>query len=487
MSSELVIPGNIVANCSEWSEGNGVISQGGDIIAVITGYVNFDTESATVSVSPAGESVRLLEKGDMVIAEVFRLRESMVEANIIEVEGKDFRSLLPDQLRGQMHVTKIVDRYMHQAKDAMRSRDIIRAMVTDTKPVTRIEIRGKKGCGVLHAICPDCGEILSTVDDTEDWNVRCENCGHEAFRVLADAYGMGYGQGQGLSELNRGGKRWGKAAEGHFAKGAAARSSLIAADYRNDGSKPVMMQFSDEGGRGGGRGGGGGGGRSRPQGRKLFVGGIARGIETPQLQALFAKHGQVVDAIVMVDRETGNNRGFGFVTFAEDKDADKAIAALNKSELGGRRITVNDADSGSRGDRGKGDGGGRGGGRREAPPGSARMYVGGLPWETTNEGLKTLFSNHGEVVDVHVVTDRGTGKSKGFGFVTMPEADAKTAIVELNGFKFNSRILKVQMAKPAGGGGGGGDGGRGSGGRDSDDGQRSSREKQARREEGMKE
>jgi len=495
MSSELVIPGNKVADCSEWSEGEGVISQGGDIIAVITGFVEFDSESSTVSVSPAGESVRLLEKGDIVIAEVFRLKESMVEANIIEVEGKDFRNLLPDQLRGQMHVTKIVDRYMHQAKDAMRSRDIIRAMVTETKPVTRIEIRGKEGCGVLHAICPDCGEALSAVDDGEDWNVRCENCGHEAFRVLADAYGMGYGEGQGLSELNRGGKRWGKAAEGHFAKGAAARSSLISADYRNDGSKPVMMKFSDEGGRGraGAGGGGGGGGRGRPQGRKLFVGGIARGIETPQLQALFAKHGEVVDAIVMVDRETGNNRGFGFVTFAEDKDADKAITALNKSELGGRRITVNDADSGSRGDRGKGDRGGGGGkregdrgGRREAPPGSARMYVGGLPWETTDEGLKTLFGNHGEVIDVHVVTDRGTGKSKGFGFVTMPEADAKTAIVELNGFKFNSRILKVQMAKPAGGsGGGGGHSGRGAEGRGGDGGQRTSREQQARSEEGL--
>ena len=98
MSSEIVIPGNIVASCSEWSEGKGVISQGGDIIAVITGYVNFDSESETVSVSPVGESVRLLEKGDMVIAEVFRLKESMVEANIIEVEGKEFRNLLPSHI-----------------------------------------------------------------------------------------------------------------------------------------------------------------------------------------------------------------------------------------------------------------------------------------------------------------------------------------------------------------------------------------------------
>jgi len=472
MSNELVIPGSIVASCSEWKEGEGVIVQGGEIVSVLTGYVTFDEEDKRVSVSCAPEGVRLLEEGDTVIAEVFRLKESMVEANIIQVEGKEHRDLLPNQLRGQMHITKIVDRYMHQARDAMRSRDIIRAKVTSTEPVTRLEIRGHEGCGVLHSICPNCGENLAAIDDAEDWNVRCGDCGHEGFRVLADAYGQGYSQGKGLSELNRGGKRWGKAAETHFAKGPAARSSLIAADYRNDGNEPVMMKFGDDGGRGGARG---GGGRPRPQGRKLFVGGIARGVETPQLQDLFAQHGEVVDAIVMVDRETGNNRGFGFVTFAKDEDADKAIAALNKSELAGRKITVNDADSGAK-KRGGKDGGARGG-RKETPDGSARMYVGGLPWETSNEGLKVLFANHGTVHDVHVITDKGTGKSKGFGFVTMPEAEAKTAIVELNGFKFNGRTLKVQLANS----------GRRENSKDRNDGnQRSSREQQARREEGMK-
>ena len=466
MSSEMVIPGNIVANCSEWTAGEGVITQGSDIIAVVTGNLNFDQQTGIVSVSTMGEGVRMLEVGDTVIAEVVRLRESMIEAKIVEIEGKEFRDLTPEQLRGQMHVTKIVDRYMHEARDSMRTRDIIRAVVTEIKPVIRIEIRGNDGCGVLHAICPNCGDGLHPIEDAEDWNVRCGTCGHEAFRVLADSYGTGYGQSQELSQLNRPGKRWGKAAENHFAKGPAARSSVIAADYRNDGSKVELMQFGDGGSRGGRSGG------NRPKGRKLFVGGIARGIETHQLQALFAKHGEVVDAIVMVDKETGNNRGFGFVTFAKDDDAEKAIAALNKSDFEGRKISVNDADSGK-----KGGGGREKGGRKEIPEGSARMYVGGLPWETTNEGLKTLFSNHGTVHDVHVVTDKGTGKSKGFGFVTMPEAEAKTAIVELNGFKFNGRKLKVRVANS-------GDRGKSRGG--SGGNQRSSRENQARREEGMK-
>ena len=461
MNEEMVIPGSIVANCSEWIGGEGVITQGSDIISVITGYVEFDADNGIVNVNSAGEGIRTLESGDVVIAEVVRLRESMVEANIVEIQGKSFRNLLPNQLRGQMHVTKLVDRYMHEAKDAMRTRDIIRAVVTETEPVIRLEIRGHEGCGVLHAICPDCGDVLNPIDDSEDWNVRCDNCGHESFRVLADSYGDGYGMGEELSELNRAGKRWGKTAESRFSKGPAARSTVIAADYRNDGSDISLMQFGDTGR-------GGGGGRNKPRGRKLFVGGIARGVETPQLKELFEAHGEVVDAIVMVDKETGNSRGFGFVTFANDEDAEKAISALNKTDLNGRKISVNDADSGKKS---------KDNGRKEAPAGSARMYVGGLPWETSDEGLKTLFSNFGTVHDVHVVTDRGTGKSKGFGFVTMPESEAKTAIVELNGSKFNGRKLKVQMSNSSG---------NKKSGRNKEGNQRSSREMQARREEGMK-
>lgn len=93
-----------------------------------------------------------------------------------------------------------------------------------------------------------------------------------------------------------------------------------------------------------------------------------------------------------------------------------------------------------------------------------RLYVGNLPFTTTNDDLKDLFSQHGEVTSANVITDRDTGRSRGFGFVEM-SSGAEAAIEELHGFELNGRALTVNEAKPReprrGGGGGGGGYGRG--------------------------
>ncbi|MGZ3419393.1 MAG: RNA recognition motif domain-containing protein [Polyangiales bacterium] len=100
---------------------------------------------------------------------------------------------------------------------------------------------------------------------------------------------------------------------------------------------------------------------------------------------------------------------------------------------------------------------------------SSRIYVGNLSFDTDKEGLRAAFSqDNREVVDVHVVTDRETGRSRGFGFVTMGSADqAKAAITAMDGSLLDGRPLRVREAeeRPArGGGGGGGFGGGGGGG-----------------------
>lgn len=101
-----------------------------------------------------------------------------------------------------------------------------------------------------------------------------------------------------------------------------------------------------------------------------------------------------------------------------------------------------------------------------------KLYVGSLPFSATEESLRDLFSSIGEVESVSVITDRDTGRSKGFGFVEMSSAeDAKKAIEELNGKTFMERALVVNEARPqqprqgrgSGGGRGGFGGGRGSG------------------------
>ncbi len=96
-----------------------------------------------------------------------------------------------------------------------------------------------------------------------------------------------------------------------------------------------------------------------------------------------------------------------------------------------------------------------------------KIYVGNLAWSTTDTELQDLFATYGAVQSARVITDRETGRSRGFGFVEMDEADALKAKDELNGRDVGGRSLRVNEAQDRGGrggGGGGGGGGRGGGG-----------------------
>ena len=95
------------------------------------------------------------------------------------------------------------------------------------------------------------------------------------------------------------------------------------------------------------------------------------------------------------------------------------------------------------------------------------IYVGNLVWDCTADDLLALFQEHGQVQRAQVITDRETGRSRGFGFVEMSDdGEAQQAIAALNEFDFRGRPLTVNEAKPREdrGGGGGGRGGSGGGG-----------------------
>jgi RNA recognition motif-containing protein len=105
-------------------------------------------------------------------------------------------------------------------------------------------------------------------------------------------------------------------------------------------------------------------------GRKLYVGNLAYGVSSSDLEQMFAEFGTVQSAQVIVDRDTGRSKGFGFVEMGSDQEAQAAIAAMSGKEVDGRQLTVNEARP--REDRGGGGGGGGGGGR-----GGGRGYGGG--------------------------------------------------------------------------------------------------------------
>lgn len=99
-------------------------------------------------------------------------------------------------------------------------------------------------------------------------------------------------------------------------------------------------------------------------GKKLYVGNLSYNTGDSELQQLFAACGTVSSAQVIMDRETGRSKGFGFVEMGTDQEATSAISALNGKEVDGRALTVNEARPKTEGGRG-GFGGGSGGGRRE--------------------------------------------------------------------------------------------------------------------------
>jgi RNA recognition motif-containing protein len=101
-------------------------------------------------------------------------------------------------------------------------------------------------------------------------------------------------------------------------------------------------------------------------GKKLYVGNLGPDTTTPELEALFAEHGTVVSANVILDRDTGRCRGFGFVEMESDAEAKAAMEALDGTEMGDRAIKVNEARPRPAG------GGGRPRGRPGGPSGGPR-------------------------------------------------------------------------------------------------------------------
>ncbi|KAL1201232.1 31 kDa ribonucleoprotein [Cardamine amara subsp. amara] len=175
-----------------------------------------------------------------------------------------------------------------------------------------------------------------------------------------------------------------------------------------------------------------------PEEAKLFVGNLAYDIDSQALAMLFNQAGTVEIAEVIYNRETDQSRGFGFVTMRTVEEAEKAAQKFNRYDLNGRLLTVNKAaPRGSRPERAP----------RVYEP-AFRVYVGNLPWEVDNGRLEQVFSEHGKVVEARVVYDRETGRSRGFGFVTMAnESELNEAITALDGQNMEGRAIRVNVAE----------------------------------------
>jgi nucleolin len=184
-----------------------------------------------------------------------------------------------------------------------------------------------------------------------------------------------------------------------------------------------------------------------PEGSKLYVGNLPWTCDSQQLAEVFQDCGSVELVEVIYDRMTQRSRGFAFVTMSSVQDAMAAIEKLDGMDFGGRILKVNFPQAPSREPRTSSYNNSpprREGGGYNNPN---KLFVGNLSWNVDDVTLETIFSDYGKVLDAKVISDRETGRSRGFGFVTLASADEVTeAINNLDGAEHDGRQLRVNLA-----------------------------------------
>lgn len=174
--------------------------------------------------------------------------------------------------------------------------------------------------------------------------------------------------------------------------------------------------------------------------KKLYMGNIPFTATEEEIREYYQQFGSVKEVFVPRDKNSGEGRGFAFVTMAEE-DIQQAIEATNGADFGGRNLVVNEPlpvgkKAPSRG-------------RRTSDRGT-KLYVGNLSYYTVTETLEELFGEFGEVLDCYLPEDPASGGSRGFGFVTMMKEDAERAIADLDQCEVDGRTIRVNEAQPKG-------------------------------------
>ena len=406
-AGDFVTPGSTVSIPEGTEAGHGIHTDSAGSVAVVTGTLI--QSEGTISVNASRPSVNSPRIGDVIIAEVNRINPKTAEVRVLHIEDKEggHRDVPAEELFADIYVTNFVDRFLPSAGDAMRKRDIVRARITELDPMMKATTRDDPELGVLHAICPQCGLDLETSSETPDFNVKCSRCDYTGYRVLSNGFGHGHIMGDDIQSLNRPGARWSSEAEAMLGHDGARPYLSPVADHRRGMSHeiPESIRRQRAAKSGGGRGGG-------P--RREMHPATCTLCGTKTKVPFKPTPGKPIRCRDCMDK-------------VKDGKA-------SKEELSKERETLVAARS-----------------QAEETMG-LKLFIGGVSYDASEDELREIFSAHGELKEVHIATDRETGRSRGFAFVTFSnKKEGMSAIKDLNGSEIRSRKITVQESKPSGG------------------------------------
>ena len=387
---------------SDFGEGIHVSEKGA--VAVLSGQIVSD--SGKISVESSVPPINSPKMGDVLIGEVNRLNEKTAEIRVLHIESNEggHRAVPALKLFADIYVSEIVDRFIPSAGDAMRKRDIVRAKVIKVEPMLKATTKGDSKLGVLHAACPPCGVELVVSEKTPDFNVECPRCDYRGFRALSNGFGHGFDipKGSDIQSLNRPGQRWSEEAESMLGHDGARPYLSPVADHRRGWAHEIPASARrSQSTRGGGR-----------QKREMF----------PTECTLCG------DSTKVPFNPTPGKpiRCRGCMEKVESGNADK-------DSLAKERKIIKMAREKSQGEIG------------------AKLFVGGISYDASEDDLREAFSTHGKMKEVHLAMDREKNRPKGFAFVTFSsKEEAKKAIKALNNTEFKGRRISVEESKPRG-------------------------------------
>ncbi|CAH2047522.1 unnamed protein product [Thlaspi arvense] len=173
-----------------------------------------------------------------------------------------------------------------------------------------------------------------------------------------------------------------------------------------------------------------------PINTKLYFGNLPYNVDSATLAKIIQDFANPELVEVLYNRDTGQSRGFAFVTMSNVEDCNIIIENLDGTEYLGRNLKVNFADKPKP--------------NKEPlyPETEYKLFVGNLSWTVTSESLAGAFRECGDVVGARVVYDGDTGKSRGYGFVCYSsQAEMETAVESLDGFELEGRAIRVNLAQ----------------------------------------